>query len=236
MKSVGEVMGDRPDLRESFRMPARPGSAVSGWGWRPTDPLGRRSQPLRDIPGEAGHPHTDRLVHPSMLALRYGDRRDLLRPDRIDPCSLTNNLHDLRPAGRPASVAVGATSRGERRLDPARRSKRVLLSPPGSSRTVEPPPTRPSFRADRKRPAGIEARVQLVADLRADFEAVTPTYYATYGVPRTKAGGGEPRVVILGGRPNRIARDPSFATACARRLRAAADGYEVVMVTRTPRR
>ena len=100
---------------------------------------------------------------------------------------------------------------------------------------------------------GIEAVFKSVDTCAAEFEAYTPYYYSTYEAgsrtlpdPGTAVPGlsvedevrpstGKPRIMILGGGPNRIGQGIEFDYCCVQAavaLRGA--GYEVIMVNSNP--
>ena len=114
-----------------------------------------------------------------------------------------------------------------------------------------------NVRAARKG-MGIEAVFKSVDTCAAEFEAYTPYYYSTYEAPAVRIGdeglaapaapssiphsedeirltSNKPRIMILGGGPNRIGQGIEFDYCCVQAafaLRAA--GYEVIMVNSNP--
>jgi carbamoyl-phosphate synthase large subunit len=104
-----------------------------------------------------------------------------------------------------------------------------------------------------RKAAGVEAVFKLVDTCAAEFEAVTPYYYSTYepayvsrpsgpagretrsAEDETRPPSGKPRVLILGGGPNRIGQGIEFDYCCVQAafaLRSA--GYETVMMNSNP--
>jgi carbamoyl-phosphate synthase large subunit len=93
---------------------------------------------------------------------------------------------------------------------------------------------------------GIEPVYKLVDTCAAEFEAITPYYYSTYESPVFQLGEGEyfddeiritdrPKVVILGGGPNRIGQGIEFDYCCCQASFAASEmGFESVMVNSNP--
>ena len=82
---------------------------------------------------------------------------------------------------------------------------------------------------------GIRPVYKLVDTCAAEFEAVTPYYYSTYESEDEARIGTKPRVMILGGGPNRIGQGIEFDYCCCQAAFALrADGYEVVMVNSNP--
>ena len=82
---------------------------------------------------------------------------------------------------------------------------------------------------------GIRAVFKLVDTCAAEFEAVTPYYYSNYDGEDEARTGINPRVIILGGGPNRIGQGIEFDYCCCQAAFALRDvGYEVVMVNSNP--
>src|SRR5215211_1179633 len=101
---------------------------------------------------------------------------------------------------------------------------------------------------DRRKALGIVAVFKLVDTCAAEFEAYTPYYYSTYEAPvRNTATGeqacedeirpfsGKPRIVILGGGPNRIGQGIEFDYCCVQAVMALRqNGFETVMINSNP--
>ncbi len=76
---------------------------------------------------------------------------------------------------------------------------------------------------------------RLVDTCAAEFEAYTPYYYSTYGDENEARGGEKPRVMILGGGPNRIGQGIEFDYCCVHASFALKElGYETIMVNSNP--
>ncbi|MFM9146420.1 MAG: carbamoyl phosphate synthase large subunit, partial [Phycisphaerales bacterium] len=101
-----------------------------------------------------------------------------------------------------------------------------------------------AVRAARKR-MGIEPVFKLVDTCAAEFEAVTPYYYSTYEAPYSVGGrphlddearvSATPKVIILGGGPNRIGQGIEFDYCCCQASFAAREmGLESVMINSNP--
>ncbi|MBL8999674.1 MAG: carbamoyl-phosphate synthase large subunit [Phycisphaerae bacterium] len=104
-------------------------------------------------------------------------------------------------------------------------------------------------RAHRQK-LGIEPVYKLVDTCAAEFEAVTPYYYSTYEKPARRVGDGDrpayrgddevritekPKVIILGGGPNRVGQGIEFDYCCCHAAFAADElGFESVMVNSNP--
>ena len=101
-----------------------------------------------------------------------------------------------------------------------------------------------SVRAHRKG-LKIEPVFKLVDTCAAEFEAVTPYYYSTYESPVTHNGvtrvedeiriSPRPKIIILGGGPNRIGKGIEFDYCCCQAAFACGDmGFESVMINSNP--
>ena len=76
---------------------------------------------------------------------------------------------------------------------------------------------------------------KLVDTCAAEFQAFTPYYYSTYESEDEVSSSDRPRIVILGGGPNRIGQGIEFDYCCCQAAFALREsGYEVVMVNSNP--
>jgi carbamoyl-phosphate synthase large subunit len=82
---------------------------------------------------------------------------------------------------------------------------------------------------------GIEAVFKLVDTCAAEFEAHTPYYYSTYEEEDESRVSQRPKIMILGGGPNRIGQGIEFDYCCVHAaLALREDGYETIMVNSNP--
>ncbi len=103
-------------------------------------------------------------------------------------------------------------------------------------------------RKHRKR-LGIEPVFKLVDTCAAEFEAATPYYYSTYETPWVELVDGQPthraddetrltdrpKIIILGGGPNRVGQGIEFDYCCVQAAFAADElGFESVMINSNP--
>ena len=94
--------------------------------------------------------------------------------------------------------------------------------------------TEKQVRAERTR-RGITPVYKLVDTCAAEFEAYTPYYYSTYESESEVTVGEKPRIVILGGGPNRIGQGIEFDYCCVQAAFALSQaGYETVMINSNP--
>ena len=102
----------------------------------------------------------------------------------------------------------------------------------------------------RRKALGVKPVFKLVDTCAAEFEAVTPYFYSTYEPEHRMLGddgeirsvrndeariGDRPKIVILGGGPNRVGQGIEFDYCCCQASFAAAEmGFESVMVNSNP--
>ena len=87
----------------------------------------------------------------------------------------------------------------------------------------------------RRYEAGIVPVYKLVDTCAAEFEAYTPYYYSTYETEDETRPSVKPKVVILGGGPNRIGQGIEFDYCCVHASFALKEmGYESIMVNSNP--
>jgi carbamoyl-phosphate synthase large subunit len=88
---------------------------------------------------------------------------------------------------------------------------------------------------DRRYAAGIVPVYKLVDTCAAEFEAHTPYYYSTYETENETRPSTKPKVVIIGGGPNRIGQGIEFDYCCVHASFALREeGYESIMVNSNP--
>ena len=82
---------------------------------------------------------------------------------------------------------------------------------------------------------GVRKVYKRVDTCAAEFPALTPYLYSTYGVEDESDVGDRPKVMILGSGPNRIGQGIEFDYCCVHAAYALADaGYETIMVNCNP--
>ncbi len=82
---------------------------------------------------------------------------------------------------------------------------------------------------------GIRPVYKLVDTCAAEFEAYTPYYYSTYEIEDEVRSSERPRVLIIGGGPNRIGQGIEFDYCCVHASFALREeGYESIMVNSNP--
>jgi carbamoyl-phosphate synthase large subunit len=230
MKSVGEVMAIGRTFREAFQKALR-GLELGrfGLGCDAKDLWYTEARPSEtEIAAKLATPNAERawyLRYALLAGMTIERVHDLTG---IDPWFLAN-VAEL--------VATESALREVRSLEQAgddliRRAKRDGFSDRQLAHLWGT--TEAEVRRDRKR-RGITAVFKLVDTCAAEFEAATPYYYSTYEAEDEARVGTRPRVVVLGGGPNRIGQGIEFDYCCCQAAFALrADGFEVVMVNSNP--
>jgi carbamoyl-phosphate synthase large subunit len=230
MKSVGEVMAIGRTFRESFQKALR-GLEVGrfGLGCDKKDLWGTPAQPAEDeIKAKLATPNTERVWY-----IRYA----LLSGMTIEQIAALTGIDPWFLANLEALVTLEARLRAVASLDQVsdellREAKRNGFSDRQLATLWSV--TETAVRCERQR-RGIQAVFKLVDTCAAEFEAVTPYYYSTYEDEDEARVGMKPRVVILGGGPNRIGQGIEFDYCCCQAaFTLRADGYEVIMVNSNP--
>jgi carbamoyl-phosphate synthase large subunit len=230
MKSVGEVMAIGRTFKESLQKALR-GLEVGrfGLGCDHKDRWGTACQPAEDeIKSKLAIPNTERVWYIRYAFLVGMDVDQIHAITGIDPWFLAN-IEEL--------VRIEAQLRQVRALEEASADLVQLAKRNGFSDrqlaflwgTSEPEVRH------RRQCQGAQSVFKLVDTCAAEFEAVTPYYYSTYELEDEARVSTRPRVVVLGGGPNRIGQGIEFDYCCCQAAFALrADGYEVVMVNSNP--
>ena len=222
MKSVGETMAIGRTFREALQKAVR-SLEIKRFGLMIDLPEGDRS------PGEfpaqlLARPNSLRLFYIA-AAFRHGmSMADVRRLTRIDPWflqqieSLVAAEEEIRKVPYSAEILHEAKRLGF--------SDRYL----GELWSL----TEEEIR-NRRYAAGIIPVYKLVDTCAAEFEAYTPYYYSTYETEDETRPSAKPKVVILGGGPNRIGQGIEFDYCCVHASFALREeGYESIMVNSNP--
>jgi carbamoyl-phosphate synthase large subunit len=230
MKSVGEVMAIGRTFKESIQKALR-GLEVGrfGLGCDKKDLWGTPHQPsVEEIKTKLAIPNAERIwsIRYALLAGLTVEQIHVLTG--IDPWFLANieELVELEGRLRLAHDLDEASDVLVREAKQNGFSDRQLANLWNT--------TEGAVRRDRLS-RGIRAVFKLVDTCAAEFEAVTPYYYSTYELEDEARISERPRVVILGGGPNRIGQGIEFDYCCCQAaFTLHADGYEVVMINSNP--
>jgi carbamoyl-phosphate synthase large subunit len=242
MKSVGETMAIGRTFKESLQKALR-GLEVGrfGLGCDRLDLWGTEDQPTPEqIAVRLATPNSERIWY-----IRYAYKAGLSVDEvhqrtKIDPWFL-NQICDLVKMEDRLKACPSLEAAGFDLLLTAKQHGFIDRQLANIWNTSEP-----TVRELRKT-LGIVAVFKLVDTCAAEFEAYTPYYYSTYEAPVRDADGtlasedeirpfsGKPRIVILGGGPNRIGQGIEFDYCCVQAVMALRqNGFETVMVNSNP--
>jgi carbamoyl-phosphate synthase large subunit len=256
MKSVGETMAIGRTFKESLQKALR-GLEVSrfGIGSDRKDRWGTPDQPSHEeITHKLASPNAERVWY-LRYALKEGmSVEEIYTRTKIDPWFL-HAIHDLVKL-EDELAAVGSLDAITPEL--MLQAKQNGFSDPQLGTLLKCNATE----VRRARSAmGIDAVFKSVDTCAAEFEAYTPYYYSTYeagvcsvgrAVPdawatsgtarptgqvedEVRPHSGKPRIMVLGGGPNRIGQGIEFDYCCVQAAFALRDaGYEVIMVNSNP--
>jgi carbamoylphosphate synthase large subunit len=147
-----------------------------------------------------------------------------VRPAGLQPAESV--AADKISAGRTGSMPVFRDAAHLRRLKKLGFSDRQIAVACGVSES--------EVRETRKA-AGVVPTYRLVDTCAAEFEAFTPYYYSTYGTENEMRRTDRPKIMILGGGPNRIGQGIEFDYCCVHAAFALREiGFETIMVNSNP--
>jgi carbamoyl-phosphate synthase large subunit len=222
MKSVGEAMAIGRTFSEAFGKAIR--SLEIG-----RDGLddGRGSRAGEDLLSKLDVPTWERIFHLRRAFLSGMSVSEVAKRTRIDPWFLEAVARMVREETCLGQKTLPAISAAE-----IRRAKRIGLSDAAIGRAMGCTETEVR---KRRRELGVVPVYKTIDTCAAEFEAYTPYYYSTYEEENESVRTEKPKVVILGGGPNRIGQGIEFDYCCVHACYALADaGYETVMINCNP--
>ncbi len=222
MKSVGETMAIGRTFREALQKAVR-SLEINRFGL------------MTDLPEDVRHPREfleQKLATPNSLrlfyiaaAFRHGMTiEEINRLTKIDPWFLHQILSLVEAEEELKSLPPTAENlREAKRLGFSDRYLAGLWNL--SEEEIR----------SRRYAAGIVPVYKLVDTCAAEFEAYTPYYYSTYETEDETRPSTKPKVVIIGGGPNRIGQGIEFDYCCVHASFALREeGYESIMVNSNP--
>ena len=222
MKSVGETMAIGRTFKESLQKAVR-SLEIGRFGLVEAVPADIRNTPEL---------LADRLKTPNSLRLFY-------IAAALEQGMTQTEIHAITQIDPWFLDQIGQIVEAERELassDPSdemlREAKRWGFS---DRRLAEVWKTTEDEIRKRRFDKGILPVYKLVDTCAAEFEAFTPYYYSTYEVENEARPSTKPKVVILGGGPNRIGQGIEFDYCCVHASFALREaGYESIMVNSNP--
>jgi carbamoyl-phosphate synthase large subunit len=228
MKSVGEAMAIGRTFKESFQKAMRSletGALGLGGGGK----WGGNVLPaLEDIKHFLSHPTAERVYYIRYAFLAGMSVADVHNLSYIDPWFLQQLFEivqlekQLAEAGKSGHIGAPLMRAAkEAGFSDAQLSNLI-------GRSLE-------HIRNLREDMCVKTVYRLVDTCAAEFEAYTPYYYSSYGAENEVRPSDKPKIMILGGGPNRIGQGIEFDYCCVHAsfaLRAA--GYETVMVNSNP--
>ncbi|PSR15272.1 carbamoyl phosphate synthase large subunit [filamentous cyanobacterium CCP3] len=224
MKSVGEAMAIGRTFQESFQKALRSlETGRAGWGCDRPEKL----PSLNEIRPKLRTPNPDRIFdlrHAMQLGLTV---EDIYQLTGIDPWFL-NQLCGLLKTEK----FLKRTKLSELTYEQMRAVKRQGFSDRQIAYATQ---THEDAVRDYRKDLGVIPVYKTVDTCAAEFEAFTPYYYSTYEDETEVLPSDRPKVMILGGGPNRIGQGIEFDYCCCHASFALRDdGYETIMVNSNP--
>jgi carbamoyl-phosphate synthase large subunit len=224
MKSVGEAMAIGGTFCESFQKALRSlETGLAGWGCDRSEKL----PSLDSIAGSLRTPHPERILavrHALMLGMSVEEIYELTG---IDPWFLDKFQEILE-----TEKLIKRTPLKQLDADQLLAIKRQGFSDRQIAYATKT--NEDEVRAYRLQLA-VKPVYKMVDTCAAEFESRTPYYYSTYWEEDEILPSDKPKVMILGGGPNRIGQGIEFDYCCCHASYALrADGYETIMVNSNP--
>jgi carbamoyl-phosphate synthase large subunit len=223
MKSVGETMAIGRTFREALQKAIR-SLEIKRFGLTIDLPEEAAHRPREFLEQKLNRPNSLRLFHVA-AAFRHGmTLEEIRRLTMIDPWF----LHQIRSLVE-AEEEIQRTPFSTEVLYEAKRLGFSDITLGGIWKLPEEEIRR------RRYETGILPVYKLVDTCAAEFEAYTPYYYSTYETEDETRPSTKPKVVILGGGPNRIGQGIEFDYCCVHASFALREeGYESIMVNSNP--
>jgi carbamoyl-phosphate synthase large subunit len=224
MKSVGEAMS----IGRTFKEALQKGLRSLETGLTGLDRAGERKVDANQLRPMLSRPNHQRLFYVKH-ALKTGmSVGEIAKLTQIDPWFL-HNMREIVEFEEQIARCGSLEALGEEGI---RRAKRMGYSDPqlGELLGCDAMVVR-----EQRLAWGVESVYKLVDTCAAEFEAYTPYYYSTYEREDESRPGDKPKVLIIGGGPNRIGQGIEFDYCCVHAALALKDlGYDTIMVNSNP--
>lgn len=217
MKSVGEAMAIGRNFKESLQKALRSLEIGRfGWGFDGKDPI---SASRNEVERKIAVPTTERIFWLQTAFCSGMSLDEIHELTQIDPWFL-HQLEELAIAGSQLDTIE------------LKKAKKIGFSDRQIAHARNT--TEETIRAERKA-QGIIPSYGLVDTCAAEFEALTPYYYSSYGTEDETRPSDKKKIMILGGGPNRIGQGIEFDYCCVHASLALKKlGYETIMVNSNP--
>ncbi len=224
MKSVGEAMAIGGTFNESFQKAMRSlETGLAGWGCQGDEKLPN----LDAIRSGLRTPNPDRMLTVRQALLLGMSVEEIYELTGIDPWFLDKFQQLLQ-----TEKFIKRTA-----LDQFTPEDLLQVKQQGFSDRQIAFATKTTEDQVRTHRLGLNVKpvYKMVDTCAAEFESSTPYYYSTYWSEDEMLPSDRPKVMILGGGPNRIGQGIEFDYCCCHASYALqADGYETIMVNSNP--
>ena len=237
MKSVGEAMAIGRTFKEALQKGLR--SLETGWHGLDNHPLDEL--PLSELPSKLSVPNVKRIFYIKAALARGMSIEEIHAYTHIDPFFLYNmkEIVDFENALSEPDTRYSidqhlqkSETDGEFTKKLLQQAKQFGFSDRQLGDIYDVPEE--TIRECRKG-LGVDATFKTVDTCAAEFEAETPYYYSTCSSEDEVRPSDRPKIMILGGGPNRIGQGIEFDYCCVHAaLALKADGYETIMVNSNP--
>jgi len=225
MKSVGEVMAIGRNFQESLHKALR-GLEVGASGFE-SQLAGDETEPSEELIAELINPGAERIWHLAD-AFRLGlDVDTVYGHSGVDPwflAQIEDLVHEERAvrAGGLESLDSQRLYRLKRKGFADRRLADLLGVPEDAVR-------------ERRQDFGIRPVYKRVDTCAAEFASTTAYMYSTYDEECEADVSDRPKILVIGGGPNRIGQGIEFDYCCVHAVLAMReDGYETIMINCNP--
>ena len=246
MKSVGEAMAIGRTFKEALQKGLR--SLETGWSGLDNHPLDEL--PLSELPSKLSIPNVKRIFYIKAALSRGMSIEEIHAYTHIDPFFLYN-LKEIVDFEQTLCQPIVQQEIKQHLQDPVLNQVPQNREPDGIPIKKLLHQAKQFGFSDRqlgdiydvsegtirecREGLGIEATFKTVDTCAAEFEAETPYYYSTCSSEDEVRPSDRPKVMILGGGPNRIGQGIEFDYCCVHAaLALKADGYETIMVNSNP--
>ncbi len=222
MKSVGEVMAIGRTFKESFQKGLR-GLEIKAAGFESKKATG-------DLTEHLVRPNAERVFYLKRAIEEGMELEKIHELTQIDPWFLENLFEIVEFEKELKEFAKSPTSGDEKKI--LRKAKEYGFSDIQLAEIFKISETE---MRQRRKAAGILPTYKLVDTCAAEFQAYTPYYYSTYETEDEVEVSDKPKIMILGGGPNRIGQGIEFDYCCCHASFALKEiGYETIMVNCNP--
>ncbi|MFA7656308.1 carbamoyl-phosphate synthase large subunit [Acidithiobacillus thiooxidans] len=225
MKSVGEVMAIGRSFQESLQKALR--GLETGVDGLDEKLPGNDPETLQKLEHELRIAGPDRLWYLADAIRRGWDQDKIQQITHIDPWFLEQIIElvqqEEKLRGMPLASLDAPHLRALKAMGFSDRRLARLLG------------CRESQMREQRHKLGIRPVYKRVDTCAAEFHSPTPYLYSTYEMECEAEPGSKPKIMILGGGPNRIGQGIEFDYCCVHASMALhADGFETIMVNCNP--